>query len=148
MFSIQQLSEKIAEVSANRLGVDDFEEWFVSESWGHYDGRSNQASRAIAAVHHVLHSCEEGAVEEGKVAQELANAIRPFENTRSNLIQIYWDESGRKSCQQPLLESELRQSLRVDLGGKAGRSASTTAAERRPPGQSQACYREKLHAQV
>jgi hypothetical protein len=79
MFSIQQLSEKIAEISAERLDVEDFEEWLVAESWGHYDIRGDQVSRAIAAIHHVLHCCENGDVEECKIANELANAIRPFE---------------------------------------------------------------------
>ena len=86
MFSIQQLSEKIADVSANRLDVDGFEEWFVSESWGYYDVRGDQTSRAIAAVHHVLHSCEANELKEAEVAEELANAIRPFEVTVTRVV--------------------------------------------------------------
>ena len=94
MFSIRQLSEKIADVASKHLDVDGFEEWFVSESWGHYDVRANETSRMIAAVHHVLHSCDSDEIEESKIAEELANAIRPFEYIPASTVSIRWAESG------------------------------------------------------
>lgn len=78
MFSIQRLSAKIDELSANCLDVDAFEDWFLAESWGHYGVHGESASKAIAAVHHVLHSYERDEIEESQVAAELANAILPF----------------------------------------------------------------------
>jgi hypothetical protein len=78
MFSVQRLSKKIEELCENRSNLDAFEDWFVSESWGHYSVQTDAASSAIAAVHHVLHSYEDGEIDERQVAKELANAIRPF----------------------------------------------------------------------
>ncbi|HET8550718.1 MAG TPA: hypothetical protein VFL57_22075 [Bryobacteraceae bacterium] len=89
MFNIQRLSDKIDELFAARLDVDSFEDWFVAESWGHYEIQGHPLSQAIAAVHHVLHRYERDEVEERQVAEELAMAIRPFA-----LSPIVFDEDG------------------------------------------------------
>lgn len=81
MFSIHQLSEQIGALLENRLEVDEFEEWFVANSWGYYQVGADSLSKAIAAVHHVLHAYQSDEIEERDVAQELDNAIRPFEHS-------------------------------------------------------------------
>ena len=78
MFSIHQLSKSIDDLSRKCLDADAFEEWFVSESWGHYNVGGDSLSQAIGAVHHVLHSYESGEIEERQLAEELANALHPF----------------------------------------------------------------------
>jgi hypothetical protein len=85
MFSIQQLSDKIDELTADQLDVDAFEDWLLSASWGHYSVRGDCLSSAIAAVHHVLYSYKASEIEEKEVARELASAIVPFApSSRSN----------------------------------------------------------------
>jgi hypothetical protein len=79
MLSVQRLSEHIEALNSEGGDVDDFEDWFLSESWGLYDIHGDALSNAIAAVHQVLHSYQSDELEENRVPKELAAAIRPFE---------------------------------------------------------------------
>lgn len=83
MFSIHELSEKIAELSAKRLDVEAFEDWFVASSWGHYSVDGSLASKAIAAVHHVLYGFQAGDIQESEIAAELSASICAFLQQRS-----------------------------------------------------------------
>ena len=79
MFSVQKLSRKIDALNDSQMSVEDFEDWFLSESWGYFDVQGDPLSSAIASVHHILHECEAGELGEDQVPKELAAAIRPFE---------------------------------------------------------------------
>lgn len=77
MFNVQQISEKIDELESC-LDVEAFEDWFLRASWGHYSVSGDELSKAIAAVHHVLHSYKAEEIDEATAVEELASAIRPF----------------------------------------------------------------------
>lgn len=55
-FTLYRLAAKIDDLNNGRINLDAFEDWFISESWGKYQTTDDDLSRAIAAVHHVLHS--------------------------------------------------------------------------------------------
>ena len=86
MLSIQQLSGKIEALNKQRLSLEDFEDWFASESWGNYDIAGDELSNAISAVRHALYSYETGEFDEDLAVEELAAAIAPFANPFVSIV--------------------------------------------------------------
>ena len=78
MLSLRQLSEQIDALNERRLSLADFEDWFVSESWGCYGLANDYLSKAIAAVHHVLYGYEREEFDEQTAIHDLTNAVRPL----------------------------------------------------------------------
>ena len=75
MFSIQELDEKVEALASSRMSLDDFEDWFLAESWGYDDTKGDTLSTAIAAVHHVLYAYECNEFPGNEVAHKLASAV-------------------------------------------------------------------------
>jgi hypothetical protein len=79
MLNVMQLSSQVVALAANRLGFDEFEEWFRSESrnvhlWG--DERLNRAVFSIEAIFSEYHFAD---LDEDSAIQEMVNSVRPFE---------------------------------------------------------------------
>lgn len=78
MFTVERLSAKIDELVEGRIDLEAFEDWFVSESWGHFDVQGGLGSSLIAAVHHVFHRYGDEDIDDRLVGSKLADAVRPF----------------------------------------------------------------------
>lgn len=74
MFTIEQLSEQIDAMRFGGLTLDQFEDWFVSSSWGQHD--TGVARDCVAAIESVF--ADLGDLNEHEASQVFANAIRPF----------------------------------------------------------------------
>ena len=76
MLSLDQLSQQVAACHAGRISLDDFEEWFRTNSKGAYRA-SEDLSRAAASVEAAFSKyCFQGLDEQG-LREELAEAVRP-----------------------------------------------------------------------
>lgn len=78
IITIQKLSDRVEALNSGEIHIDEFEDWFLAESWGSYDIIGGDLSSALAAVHHVLYSLDSGELDEQSAPREMATAIRPF----------------------------------------------------------------------
>jgi hypothetical protein len=126
MFSIPVLSEKIRALRDRHLTADEFGDWFLSASWGHYDLRGGKIAHAIEAVGYVLGRFESDDFQEDALPKELADAVRPFEaNSTIRIVPIRSDiavpvdDSEDMACGLPLSDD-----LIVVRNGKPMNTAS------------------------
>jgi hypothetical protein len=139
MFSLRQLSEQIDALNKRSLSLADFEDWFVSESWGSYDVAGGDVSNAIAVVHQVLHSYNSDEVDENGAVQELATAIFPFVEpvvsitiVRPNVVQVLKSQGHSVYLlSQPGNENIANPLRTVAVWGTLGSSNSTIPPQRR-----------------
>lgn len=75
MFSLDQLVENVAACQMGRMSLDDFEDWFRSNSHGAY--QDPVLSEAFFAVEEVF-STELHGMKGEQVFEELGRAVRPF----------------------------------------------------------------------
>ncbi len=78
MLNLQAISENAIAVREGRMDPDDFHDWFLDYSRGHRGARGNWVADALAAVDIVLVEYSNQEIDESRLGEELANAIRPF----------------------------------------------------------------------
>jgi hypothetical protein len=76
MFSVELVSEQIQAMRDGRLSPEDFEDWFLSESWGYFD--VSVEGSLISVVHEALRRYDSDEIDCRAFVKELETAIRPF----------------------------------------------------------------------
>lgn len=94
MLNVQQISNAASDISNGHISVEDFERWLRRASRNVHAWGSPKLLSAVLSVEAVLSDYRFSGLEESKVAEELANAIRPFEYASPNVVLS--SEYGRK----------------------------------------------------
>ena len=79
MLTPREVSGKIAELADARLSLYDFEKWFRGGSRNFHRWPDEKARDLVYEIESVLSDYHMDGLDESRIPQELANAIRPFE---------------------------------------------------------------------
>ena len=82
MLNHDQLSNAIADVSAEHMHVDDFERWFRVQSRGAHLLADSRLLEEVFAIEAVLSEYHASDMADEIASRELVNAIRPFAESR------------------------------------------------------------------
>lgn len=129
MITLDQLSNAISEVRADRLPLDEFESWFRNESRNVHDGPEDVLA-VVFAVESVLSERRFAEMPDQSAKLELENAIRPFVLLPSepwnveplSLSVIDWSEA--LAPQQLQVESFGKNNSGVPVGAQSGSNAT------------------------
>lgn len=82
MLSVDQISNAVSEVSAQRMSIEEFERWFRKGSRNFHACGDPNLIGAIFAVEAVLSEYRFAGMHESSARLELVNAVRPFEQPK------------------------------------------------------------------
>jgi hypothetical protein len=101
MLKIPEVSQQIAVYRDAQISLDEFEDWFRSNSRGVYQADDSDDSRVTVAVESALSKFHFQGITEDLLREELADAIRPFEGwnraANSSDLPIRFPSSGSNS---------------------------------------------------
>jgi hypothetical protein len=102
MFTLEELRERVSDYCEGRMLFDEFEEWYRSNSWGHYDRFDDVLSGAIAAVEAAFSDYEVDGITEEHFQRELVASVPAAVLTAPGPTEVYSGfrvESGNNSHQ-------------------------------------------------
>lgn len=106
MLSLDQLLEHIAACQSGRVSLDDFEDWFRSNSRGSYRA-SESVSRAAAAVEAAFSKWAFQGLDECGLREELGVAVRPFVEQREQRVLVYGKPRAERTVEPGILRRPL-----------------------------------------
>jgi hypothetical protein len=75
MISAQEIKQKLALVAANRLSLNAFEDWFVSNSWNVHKESSLEAVELVASIHLLLSERDDRVLNESSLRNGLVSLL-------------------------------------------------------------------------
>ena len=75
MASVSEVREKLGELLADQISLDQFEDWFLPYSWNIHKRANHEVQRLVYAIEHTLSEFDEDST---ALRRELANAAIPF----------------------------------------------------------------------
>lgn len=100
MLTLAELSKQIAAFRGGQISLDDFEDWFRTNSRGAYS--IPDVSEAAASVEAAFSKYYFQSIGEQQLSRELANAIRPFVERQHRMFRMRWDEVAEAHFVRPV----------------------------------------------
>ena len=104
MLSLNQLILRIPDLSAGSLSISEFEDWFRAESRDFHLWDDPDLKDAVFAVEGILSEYHFAEMPEGRVVEEMANTLRPFERNQAGspeprpVAQSNFDHASTAAC--------------------------------------------------